>query len=354
MTPPAASPRADAWASNATLDEIAAALRATPRIAVLTHAKPDGDAIGSTLAVSRALATLGIEALPVYTGIWSPRFDPVIAGTRVIHEKHGDFKHPPLADIEHALILDTGSWNQLADCRAWLEPRTSTAIVIDHHAHGDPGVAARRYIDTKAAAACQIAAALCARLLGVPESRLPREVAEPLMLGLATDTGWFRHSSTTAAVLRLAADLVEAGARHNWLYQTVEQGDEASRLKVIARALASLEFVAHDRAVVVTVTQRDLKETGGTLDDTGGLTDLPQTVASVRVAASVVELEPALTKVSFRSKAAGAPGEIDVDVNKLAQTLGGGGHRHAAGAKIHLPLSEAMKIVRAALTEALK
>lgn len=354
MTPTAASPRADAWASNTTLDEIAAALRATPRLAVLTHAKPDGDAIGSTLAVARALAALGIEALPVYTGIWSPRFDPVLAGTRVIHEKHGDFRHQPLSDITHALILDTGSWNQLADCRAWLEPRAGNAIAIDHHAHGDPGVAARRYIDTRAAAACQIAAGLCTRLLGVPASRLPLPVAEPLLLGLATDTGWFRHSSTTAEVLRLAADLVEAGARHNWLYQTVEQGDEASRLKVIARALASLEFIANDRAVLVTVTQRDLAESGGSLDDTGGLTDLPQTVAPVRVAASLVELEPALTKVSFRSKAAGAAGEADIDVNKLAQTLGGGGHRHAAGAKIHLPLAEATAKVRAALTEALK
>jgi len=349
----------DSWTSTRTLDEVAAALRGMSKVALLTHARPDGDAVGSTLAVARSLGRIGVEAWPVYLGLWSKRFDAVVGETAVVHEHRHVFKESPLAEVEDVLVLDTGSWNQLSDARVWLEPRCARTIVVDHHAHGDASVAPARYIDTKAAAACEIAAGLCTRLLGAASAaKLPQDVAEPLMLGLCTDTGWFKHSSTTAGVLRLAGDLVEAGARHNWLFQAVEQGDEPSRLKLIARALGSLELLANNAVAMVTVTQRDLLETGGTMDDTGGLTDLPQCVGSVRVACSVVEVESGLTKVSFRSKsgmsgaASGTALALDVDVNKLAQTMGGGGHRHAAGARVHLPLAEAVEKVRAALVGA--
>ncbi len=349
----------EVWGSTRTIDEIAAHLRGLKRVAVFTHARPDGDAVGSTLAAARALRRIGVEAWPVYLGLWSRRFDAVVGETKVIHEHHHVFKEAPLSEIEHALILDTGSWNQLADAKVWLEPRCRNAVVIDHHAHGDASVAPARYVETSAAAACEIVAGLCVKLLGVSSAaRLPQDIAEPLLLGLATDTGWFRHSSTSAHVLRLAGDLIEAGARHNWLYQAVEQGDEPTRLRLIGRALDSLEMIGGGRAAMVTIRKRDIEETGGSMDDAGGLTDLPMCVGSVRVAVSVVEVEPALTKVSFRSKAGTAPllpGDpplLDVDVNALAQTLGGGGHRHAAGVKMHMPLAEAKAKVREAVARA--
>lgn len=347
---------ASAWGSTRTLDEIAASLRGLKRVAVMTHARPDGDAVGSTLAAARTLRMIGVEAWPVYMGLWSKRFDAVVGETKVVHQHHSVFKEAPLSDIDDVLILDTGSWNQLSDAKAWLEPRTARAMVIDHHAHGDASVAAARYVETTAAAACEIVAGLCTKLLGLPTpARLPQEIAEPLLLGLATDTGWFRHSSTSAHVLRLAGDLVDAGARHNWLYQAVEQGDEPTRLRLVGRALDSLEMIGDGKVAMVTIRKRDIEETGGSLDDAGGLTDLPMAVGSVRVAVSVVEVEPNLTKVSFRSKAGtaplivGQPALLDVDVNALAQTLGGGGHRHAAGAKMHMPLAEAVVKVRQAV-----
>lgn len=342
----------EVWGSTATVEQIAGRLRGLGRVAILTHSKPDGDAVGSTLAVARALKKIGVEAWPVYLGLWSRRFDAVVGETPVVHEKHGVFAHAPLSEIPDSLILDTGSWNQLADAKDWLKQRHAGAMVIDHHSHGDPDVAPVRYVETSAAAACQIAARLCVSLLGVRSpGALPTDVAEPLLLGLATDTGWFRHSNTTAGVMRLAGELIEAGARHNWLYQTVEQGDEPSRLKLIGCALSSLEYLAGSRAALMHVTKADIERSGATLDDTGGLTDLPQTVGTVRVAAVLVELEPALTKLSLRSK---ADGELDVDVNLLAQKLNGGGHKHAAGAKLHVPMSEALPRVRALLEGALK
>lgn len=341
----AAPARAEAWGSSASLARLAELLRAASKVAILTHSKPDGDAVGSTLALARALAHVRVDAVPVYLNPWSPRFDDVVGPTRVIHEHRHTWDEPFLKSADAIAICDTGSWTQLAGARAWLEPRASTAVLIDHHAHGDAAVAQHRYVDTAAAAACEIMADLCARLLNVSGPRmLPVDIAEPLYLGVATDTGWFRHSNMSSRTMRLAADLVDAGVDHNRIYRAVEQAERPERLRITERALRSIDFIGP--GAIISLSQRDLAETGATLDEAGGLNDLPMSVASVRVSAVLIETEEHLTKISFRSKA----GEPSIDVNKLAQTLGGGGHYHAAGAKLKLPLLEA----RAKVIEAMK
>lgn len=349
-------PAGGAWRSTATLEEIAAKLRLCKSVVVTTHSKPDGDAVGSVLAMVRTLRRLKIEARGLFLGLWSPRFDAVVGDTPVVREQHGCWSQPPLSDIQDVLIVDTGSWNQLGDAKEWLKPRSARCIVVDHHAHGDADLSPTRFVETTAAAVCQPVAQLCCLLLGVKSpAELPTEVAEPLLLGIATDTGWFKHSNVNAAVLSTASQLVGAGARHNWLYQVVEQADEPSRLKLIGRALSSLEYLCDSKGAIMHVTKADLDQTGGSLDDAGGLTDFPQWVGKVRVAAVLVELEPNLTKLSLRSKASlNGDAGADVDVNVLAQTFGGGGHKHAAGAKIHAPMGEALERVRAALRSVLQ
>lgn len=340
------------YSSNATLAQIAQRLAAASRIAIFTHSKPDGDAVGSTLALARTLAMLGKSASPVYLPPWSARFDALIGATPVIHERHGIWTDAALTSADACAVLDTGSWSQLADAKAFLSPRRESTVLVDHHAHGDGDVAALRHIDTRAASACELVAELCRLLLAAASFReLPGEIAAPLYLGVATDTGWFRYSNTRPATLRLAADLIDAGVDHNRLYRTIEQSDSPRRLLLTQRALASLEYLASDRAALMSITKRDIEECNATQDELGGLTDLPQAVGSVRVVAVLTEVEPRLTKASFRSKAPD-PGQPLIDVNKIAQTFGGGGHIQAAGAKLQLPLAQAREQVRAALTGA--
>jgi phosphoesterase RecJ-like protein len=302
--------------------------------------------VGSTLALVRSLRHAGAEAVAVYLEPWSDRFDPIVGDTPVVHEHHAWTEDAALRGCDGVVICDTGSWSQLADARAWIEPRREDALVIDHHAHGDAEVASRRLIDTSAAAACEIVARVSAGLLGVAGPReLPKDVAEAIYLGCATDTGWFRYSNTTSGTLRTAADLIEAGVDHNALYRQVEQSDKPARLLLVARALGSLAFYDEGSLAVMTITRRDLEETGATLDEVGGFTDLPQTVGTVRAVAVLVELDEGVTKVSLRSKA----GEDSVDVNRVAKSMGGGGHVHAAGAKLHASPEEAARRVLAAL-----
>lgn len=340
---------AAAWTTTTTIREIAERLRRAQRVAILTHAKPDGDALGCSLALARTLGRIGKHAVPVFLDPWSPRFDAILADTPVVFEKPGWQERDLLRDIDTVVIVDTGSWSQVGAAREWLEARKDCAIVVDHHPHGHPDIAPMRLIDTDAAAAAEIIADLCRELLGLDSpADLPLDVAEPLYLGIATDTGWFRYSNLRSGTLRLAADLIEAGVDANRLFRETEQADEASRLRIMARALASIEFHDEARFAIMSISHKDLQECGATIDEVGGLTDMPQTVGSVKAVAMLYEIEPGLTKVSLRSKA----GEGSIDVSKVAQRFGGGGHVHAAGVKLDKPIDEARRLIAQALSDA--
>ncbi len=326
------------YESNVELNAVAQRLRAAAHIAVTTHVKPDGDAIGSTLALARALEHLGKRVSVWYIGPLMSVFDSVIYPTAIQIVAEG--RQPP-DDIDLVLITDTGARSQLRELLPWIERHCEKAVVIDHHIQGDADLAALRVVRPEEAAASQIVADLLA-LLGVPMSR---PIAEALYLGIATDTGWFRFSNTTSRTLRLAADLIDAGVDHADLYRRIEQTDPPGRLRLLARALTSLEIVGRGRAAVLTLRQADYQASDATPDDTHGFSDLPLAVESIEVACVIAETRSGHVKLSLRSK----PGPNAVDVNQVARLFGGGGHARASGAKIDRPIDE----VRPKVVEAL-
>jgi phosphoesterase RecJ-like protein len=353
------------WKTNTSIPDLAAFLRGKRRIIVLTHVKPDGDAVGSTLALVRALNkpqpwVSGQRAQAWYFGPQPPWLRAIANDTphRVLTNEG-----PPADENPDAVvILDTGSWAQLEAVQEWLQQRRTIASVVDHHVQGDPDVAPRLHIDTTAAAVVQPVAKLCCELLSAQEpSKLPPDVAEALYLGLATDTGWFHHSNVSRAVMNLAGELLDAGANHVRLYQCVEQQESVGRLKLLARALASLELHDKDRLAIMTLTKSDYAQSGAQPGESGGFVDFGQSIPTVQVTCLLTEASPSefgspagpgaptrdstITKVSLRSKAT----EPAVDVNVIAKALGGGGHIRAAGARtmqsIDQTKSEIIKLV---------
>ncbi|MCH7961875.1 MAG: DHH family phosphoesterase, partial [Planctomycetes bacterium] len=315
-----------------------------------THFKPDGDALGSTIAVDRALSLVGVEAKAWYYGSLPNWADQVTGNTP---HKLLESSEKPTQDADAVLILDTGSWAQLAEARPWLKGRADETIVIDHHLSGDPEVGAMRIIDTSAAAVCETVASLCVALLDVDDpENLPPTIAEPLYLGIATDTGWFRYSNVTPTTLRLAAALLEAGTDQPRVFRMVELCERVSRLRLMATALASLEFHNDGSIALMSITQKDLHAAKALPGDASGFADLALAVASVRIAGVLSEaptkdgVEPR-TKISLRSKALG---DDSIDVNQVAGKLGGGGHARAAGARTPGTIAE----VKAKLLEALR
>jgi len=341
-----------AWTTNTTLAEVARALKGR-RVIVLTHVRPDGDAIGSTLGLTRALNL----AKPGSAEAWYFGPQPLWFKELAADTPHRVLEHstvpPPGGESEPDVIaiLDTGSWTQLEPGAAWLKPRTERAIIVDHHVQGDGAVATRRFIDTTAAAAAQPVAELCRLILGKSRTgELPREIAQPLYLGMGTDTGWFKHSNVSPRVLRDAADLLEAGVDHSELFRIVEQQDRPARLVLLGRALATLRFDADASIASMTLTRKDFDECNAAPGDSSGFADYAQSIASVRVVAMLTEAERdaqgrPVTKVSLRSK--NTPDSPDV--NAVAKVFGGGGHVRAAGARIQAEIAEARGRVIGAL-----
>jgi bifunctional oligoribonuclease and PAP phosphatase NrnA len=350
------------WTANADAPAIVNRLKAARSALVLTHAKPDGDAVGSALALSRSLTAAAIPneicfvgPIPGWLGEVA-RHTPrrLLAPMKPCEPADGRPWPLPTASAEPAeviAIVDTGSWPQLAEVRPVLEGRADRAVIIDHHAHGDAEIAALRLINTRAASCTEVLAPVCCGLLDLPgAARLPLDIATPLYLGLATDTGWFRFSSVTGDTLRLAADLRDAGVVHTDLYRMIEQQDSISRWRLLGRALNSVETHELGRPwgslSIMSLSLRDFDECHADRNDTGGFADMVLAVADVGASAILTEAdvapgEPPLTKISIRSKPiAGA-----LDAGTLTKNLGGGGHFHAAGAKVRVGLADARRLL---------
>lgn len=350
--PPLPGP-AHAWSTNTDLAQVVDKLRTARRVVLLTHSKPDGDAAGSTLALARTLTHIGVPATPWYVGP-APRWLAEFAGATPITLLDPAARPliAPDLDADVIVILDTGSWSQLLELRAWLQPRVGQAVVIDHHLHGDPDVAAMKFLGKGEAATTQVLTPVCCGLMGCTADRLPVDVAEALYLGLATDTQWFRLSNVSSRTLRLAGDLLDAGVVHTRLYELIEQRDAASRWKLLGRALSTLELHHNGAVALMRLTLRDFAECGADRNDTSGFADMVQSIASVQVSVVITEGEsspgePLVSKISMRSR----PGPNAVDVNKATMALGGGGHARAAGAKM---VGSSMEQARARVLEILK
>ncbi len=340
------------YLTNATIESIAAELRAASRVLVTTHQKPDGDAMGSVLAVVRACAAAGVAAEG-----WV--VDPCEGNLRAFEGetpvRHVDPRRPALPGdgYDLAVVVDTGAWTQLELFGPWLRAMAPRVVGLDHHARGDE-VAARRVVDVS----CGSCTALLAGLvdaMGVPlghgaDDRGRGSIAEALYMGLATDTGWFRFPNARAREFALAARLLEAGVDKDAMYQQLEQSSRAERVDLQARALSSLHLVAGGTAAIMRLSAADFDETGALLEETSGLVNMPMEISAVRVSVLVVEdLAAGVSKLSFRSKPADESGGF-VDVNQLAARFGGGGHVHAAGARQSKPLDEVVSAVEAALS----
>lgn len=327
------------YQSNTTLKQVARRLRAAGRVMLTTHTKPDGDAMGAVVALGAALGKMGKEIEIRVMGPVARNLQVLTGRAKVVEHREG----AAIVEPEAVVVLDTGAWSQLEAMRGWLsdDGRHAKTIVIDHHQRGDD-VGAMLYVETGAAAACELVAELIDEL-GVKRDAL---MVDALFVGIATDTGWFRFSNTTARTHKLAAELVEQGADTAALYGATEQSERPSKLSLLQRALGGLQFVAGGRAVVMVLRQKDFDDTGARIDETERFVDVPQFVADVQVVALVVE-EKGRTRLSLRSKH--GPGAVDV--NELAGQFGGGGHQRAAGAKTDQPADEVVRRLVKAIEE---
>jgi phosphoesterase RecJ-like protein len=308
------------------------------RFLLTTHVRPDGDGLGSQLALAEVLEAMGKNVRMVIASTWPPRYDFLDPRKRIER-----FTAPGDAwrDVDAAIVLDTGTWNQLGDFGPFLKSLNAAKAVIDHHVTQDD-LGAMRFVDATAEATGRLVYE-AAQAIGAP---LSERAASMLFVALGMDTGWFRHANASAKTFALAAELVAAGARPTPLYDQLFERNSLPRLKLIGLVLERMQVVLEGKVAHSEVRRRDYDATGATPQDSEDLVNYTRSVAGVEVGLLFMEQPAGGVKVSFRS--AGT-----VDVARLAEQFGGGGHRAASGATVHDALEQVRTRVLSAVQAAI-
>jgi phosphoesterase RecJ-like protein len=307
-------------AAPAQWDEAVRVLAGARSVALACHVGPDGDALGSMLALGLALRDLGADVVASWGGepFAVPATYGFLPGLELLVPPE---RFPAAPDV--FVTLDTGSTDRLGSLADRVS-RAGCCLVVDHHA-SNTHFGALNLVDATAAATAVLVADLVDRL-GVP---LTHDLAVGLYTGLLTDTGSFKHLATTPAVHELAARLLATGIRHDLISRAVYDTAPFGYVQLLGRAcaLASLEPAAVGGLGLVhcTVPAEDLASSGLGLADVEGVIDVLRVSQEAEIAV-VLKGDPVQGgfKVSTRSKGA-------VDVGAVCTALGGGGHRFAAG-----------------------
>ncbi len=312
-----------------TLAPIAARLTAAARIAITTHERPDGDALGSVLGLKRLLEAAGKQACAVGVGPLGERYAFLVAP--------GELTAPADANIDDFdlfVVLDCGDLDRpAAFARAWAA-RLPT-VNIDHH-KSNTMFGTLNYVDTAASSVGEIVQ----ELAGLAALPMTTPAAEALWVAIVTDTGRFAYDNTSPRALRAASSLLTHGVRTSRIDYEIYQAVSEKRLRLETRALQSLGTAEQGRVAWVALTRADFAATGCAVTDAEDLVNIPRRLRGVEVALFFCELpDTTLVKAGFRT----VP---PYDAAALCQTLGGGGHARAAGCSFdHHPLAAARTIV---------
>lgn len=305
---------------NCTLAETAKLLKEAGKMVIVSHISPDGDTLGSSLALAHALRMLGKEVmLNVDDDI--PSVFSFLPGIGEYMRFSPDDSVP--ADL--LIVIDASSADRAGNAMNVVKARS--VLNIDHH-KTNTHFADYLYLDSDAAATAEIIYSLLLEL----GTELNTEIATCIYEGLYTDTGSFKYSNTTSRTLSIASALLTYGVNPSLISDNMEVKSR-SQVEMLGKVLETLTFLRDGKIAYVEVAP----ELYDYNVDTDTFVSYPRYIEGVEVALLFKQVEENLTRVSFRSK--------QVDVAKIALSFGGGGHQKASGCSIHAPLKEAESIV---------
>lgn len=307
-------------------------IKKSENIIICGHAMPDGDSVGSTVAMGLAVKMMG-KSVTVISSDTVPKSYEFLPGVKdVVSLK--DFSKA----CDLAIILDCTDLYRGGDELAELLKNVTTIINIDHHVSNN-NFGHYNFVDPAAAATGE----LVYRLVKVLGLNVTADIAMNLYTAIAMDTGSFRYDNTTADTHKIAAELISTGINVAWINEHLFEHKEIITLKLLGRALAGIRLSPCGRVAWISVPFSIMEEMGARDEHTDGIVNYPRTAEGVEIGLLFREIEPGKIKVGFRSKET-------ADVNKLAANFGGGGHPRAAGCLIKGNLAEVeAKVVEAAL-----
>jgi phosphoesterase RecJ-like protein len=317
--------------TNCRLEEIAEVLRTRQRFVVMSHMRPDGDALGCTLAMALCLRQMGKDVT-----VWNEdgmldkfRFLP---GSELVEKPSAEPQ-----EFEVAVVLDTAVQNRIGTCGPAIR-RADIWINLDHHVSNDH-YGDLAFIDPLAPATGQV----LYELIRGNDLPFTYGMADNLFVAISTDTGSFQYPNTTARTYEIGAELIKAGANVGELSQKMYESYPRRRLELLRALLNALRFTSDDRVASFALPLSTVAAVGARAEDNEGLIDHIRAVEGVVVAAFFEELPDGKVRISLRSK------DPRVDVSKLCGEFGGGGHKLAAGARVGGTLADVQERVLQAI-----
>lgn len=297
------------------LQKIIDRIRSCGKFLIASHVRPDGDAVGSELALYHLLRAMGKE-VDIYSQDPIPRIYAFLPGSEAVA---GRIKEPERYDA--AFLLDCSEMDRIGD-EADAIAGVPLLINIDHHV-SNRAFCEPAWIDAKASSTGEMIFRL-AEALG---AEITPEVAVNLYTAIVTDTGSFRYTNTSAETLKIAAELVEKGADPHFVAENVYESTPIEKVRLLAKALATLEFEWQGRIGSILVSQDMFTQAGARPEHADSFADFVRGIAGVEVGVFYTEMPDGRYKVGFRSKGR-------VDVERIASRFGGGGHAAAAACRI--------------------
>jgi phosphoesterase RecJ-like protein len=311
---------------------VADTIRANDRFLVVTHENPDGDALGSMLGLA-----LGLRALRRDVVMYLSGDAPTPAEYRFLDL--ADVRRELPDDLEGRVLLavDCANERRIGEQDTGVD-RAKLVVNIDHH-HDNSEFGDVNLIVADASSTSEIVRDILREL----DVALTPEIAAALYVGLVTDTGRFQYTNTTPKALRLAAELVEAGADVHGIFQHVYETVQFSKLKLLARALERAQLFEGGGLVVSYLVKDDFGDVGAEEPYSEGIIDSLRAVEGSEMVALIREPprnEGPARRISLRSS------HDEVDVSAIARKMGGGGHRQAAGFSSEKPIGEIVEFLR--------
>jgi len=319
---------------NEAITASAKALLATPKnIVVVGHKNPDGDAVGSCLALANTLNAMGHEAQVIMPNDfpdflkWLPDCEQVLIFDKEV-EKSTRF----INDAELIFTLDFNALDRTGDMEQPLSEATADFILIDHHQQPDD-YAAVIYSDTAMSSTCEMVFHFIDALGKL--DLITADTATLLYAGIMTDTGSFRYPATSATTHRVIAHLIECGVNNSEIHQNIYDTNTPDRIALLGVALQNMKILPEYRTAYITLSQQELDDNNFKKGDTEGFVNYALSVSGVVFALIFIEnKQEQIVKISLRSKGS-------FSVNEFARKyFNGGGHTNAAGGRSSLPLDK--------------
>lgn len=279
-------------------------------ILIISHMSPDGDTLGAAFALYNGLTSLGKRAKIRCSDELPERFSYLYEGYQ-----DSEFAERYIVCVDVAAIQLFG---KKLDCYA-----SKVDLCIDHHPSNEL-YAKKTYLASHAAAACE----LIYEVLILLDIKITKQIADCLYTGIATDSGCFKYSNTTANTHVVAAHLFDCGAEYEEINRFLFDTKSKSRIRVEQHVLNTMEFFYEDRVALIAITRQTVEETAADESELDGVSALPRMIEGVIIGITIREKTPDSHKVSIRTNK-------EVDASEICQIFGGGGHKRAAGCLIN-------------------